>query len=239
MGANGLASQSQRTHAADPLFLPGPSQSMSQRMSQQEALEAAGMDDVDLEAMMEDAEAEIFDDLGLDDDDDEDHAPADWSDVGGERFAAGLNAAHMSTPRDAFRPHAESQTLRSVPSQRVPSPVRPPSGQPPQRRSASPVKPPPPPPPQRRSTSPTKAVVDNPAQRAPPRGRSEAPSRDRSGSRSRSRPRSDEELGNDVDDDVPGFGPTQAGGNHSTGRQVGAQLEPLLTRQFESFFEDD
>ncbi|WOO77659.1 Cell cycle checkpoint control protein RAD9A [Vanrija pseudolonga] len=224
-GANGLASQSQRTHAAEPLFLPGPSQSMSQRMSQQEALEAAGMDDVDLEAMMEDAEAEVLDDLGLDDD--EDHAPADWSDVGDATFAAGLNAAQMSTPRDAFRPAAESQTLRA-PSQRVPSPVRPPSGQPPQRRSASPVKPPPPP--QRRSTSPTKAVVDNnPAPpRAPPRGRSEAPSRDRSGSRSRSRPRSDEELGDDDDDDVPALGPTQAGGaNRSYGRQ------------FESFFDDD
>ncbi|KAL1408287.1 hypothetical protein Q8F55_005093 [Vanrija albida] len=222
--SNGLASQrlSQRGFN-EPLFLPGPSQaSQAPRMSQQEALEAAGMDDLDLEAMMDDADNEIVDDLGLDDDDN-DGVPSGWEEVGEATFAAGLPAARMSTPRDAAAAHpAESQTLRA-PSQRIPSPVKPPPQ--PQRRSASPIKPPPP---QRRSTSPTKAGIDT-AMQPPHRGRSELPSRDRSGSRSRSRPRSgaeeEDELGDDAD--MPALGPTQAGSaNNTTGPQ------------FQSFFDD-
>ncbi|GMK57477.1 hypothetical protein CspeluHIS016_0403110 [Cutaneotrichosporon spelunceum] len=48
------ASQGAGPNDPEPLFQPGPSQAMSQRMTQQEVLDLAGMGDLDLEAVLDD-----------------------------------------------------------------------------------------------------------------------------------------------------------------------------------------
>lgn len=87
-------SQSAGPNDPEPLFQPGPSQ-MSVQMSQQEVLDMAGMGDLDLEAMLEDAEAEdkmdATEELGHD-------APSGWEDI--EADFGNISEQRMSTQRE-------------------------------------------------------------------------------------------------------------------------------------------
>jgi hypothetical protein len=99
---------SQAHAAGEPLFLPGGSQapggSQTVRMTQEEVLELAGLDTGDLDAMVDDMDAE---DMEAEDEqskaaeeEEEKDTPADWSEVSDFTFG-GLGPSDMSTPHDA------------------------------------------------------------------------------------------------------------------------------------------
>lgn len=102
-GPSLAASQSAGPNDPEPLFQPGPSQSsQSVRMSQQDVLDMAGMGDLDLEAMLEDAEEE--DQMDAMDDTEEaivpdvPDVPAGWEDI--EADFANISGARQSTQRE-------------------------------------------------------------------------------------------------------------------------------------------
>lgn len=195
-----------RNPNAEPLFLP----SQTQRMTQQEVLDMAGMGDIDLEAMMDDADAEDAEESRL-----ESGAPADWDEVEFQNLRADLMSTQQNTDPGT--------------SQRIVSPLRrqtqaidlsdtefePNTDIFGDTTSISPVKT------QRRS-------------------RSRSKSRQRERSRSRTQENSPppgmdarEELDDDDEFEADEFDPTQP-----SGRKVGVFFIPELTQQFESFFTD-
>lgn len=117
----------------EPLFQPAPSQ-QSVRMTQQEVLDMAGVGDLDLEALMDDADADDDNTEGTEvvsagrsaeevpvkrEPDAEPDVPAGWDDV--DFTADNLHPEMMSTPRDAAPPPPASHT--SQPSRARPPPL--------------------------------------------------------------------------------------------------------------------
>jgi hypothetical protein len=96
------ASQGPGTNGPEPLFQPGPSQgsmpSMSQRMTQQEVLDLAGMGDLDLEAMLDEDDEDMAEVAGNSNGPEGQDIPDGWEDI--EADFNNISTQRMSTQKE-------------------------------------------------------------------------------------------------------------------------------------------